>query len=60
MYAIRSYYVPIISEKEGIISFHDMIPGVTVKRDIDESTGRIATTVIEHKEDLNPQIEIRA
>ncbi len=51
--------IPIISEKEGIISFHDMIPGVTVKRDIDESTGRIATTVTEHKEDLNPQVQIR-
>ena len=51
--------IPIISEKEGVISFHDMIPGVTVKRDIDESTGRIATTVTEHKEDLNPQVEIR-
>jgi DNA-directed RNA polymerase subunit beta' len=51
--------IPIISEKEGVISFHDMIPGVTIKRDIDESTGRIATIVTEHKEDLNPQVEIR-
>jgi DNA-directed RNA polymerase subunit beta' len=30
-----------------------------VKRELDESSGRIATVVIEHKEDLNPQIEIR-
>jgi DNA-directed RNA polymerase subunit beta' len=51
--------MPIISEKQGVIAFHDMIPGVTVKREIDESTGRIATTVTEHKEDLNPQVEIR-
>jgi DNA-directed RNA polymerase subunit beta' len=51
--------IPIISEKEGVIAFHDMIPGVTIKRDIDESTGRIATVVTEHKEDLNPQVEIR-
>jgi DNA-directed RNA polymerase subunit beta' len=36
-----------------------MIPGVTVKRELDESSGRIATVVIEHKEDLNPQIEVR-
>jgi len=35
-----------------------MIPGVTVKRELDESTGRIATIVIEHKDDLNPQVEI--
>ena len=35
-----------------------MIPGVTVKRELDESSGRIATVVVEHKDDLNPQIEI--
>jgi DNA-directed RNA polymerase subunit beta' len=50
--------IPILSEKAGKIGFSDMIPGVTVKRELDESTGRIATVVIEHKEDLNPQIEI--
>ena len=50
--------IPILSEKAGRIVFSDMIPGVTVKRELDESTGRIATVVIEHKEDLNPQIEI--
>jgi DNA-directed RNA polymerase subunit beta' len=50
--------IPILSEKAGRISFHEMIPGVTVKRELDESTGRIATVVIEHKEDLNPQVEI--
>src|SRR5215216_355154 len=36
-----------------------MIPGVTVKRELDEASGRIATVVIEHKEDLNPQVEVR-
>ena len=50
--------IPIISEKAGRIGFSDMIPGVTIKRELDESTGRIATVVIEHKEDLNPQVEI--
>ncbi|MEM1222051.1 MAG: DNA-directed RNA polymerase subunit beta' [Verrucomicrobiota bacterium] len=50
--------IPILSEKAGRIAFSDMIPGVTVKRELDESTGRIASVVIEHKEDLNPQIEI--
>lgn len=50
--------IPILSEKGGVIHFRDMIPGVTIKRELDESTGRIATTVIEHKEDLNPIIEI--
>ena len=50
--------IPILSEKPGRIGFSDMIPGVTIKRELDESTGRIATVVIEHKEDLNPQVEI--
>ncbi|MBE2214897.1 MAG: DNA-directed RNA polymerase subunit beta' [Opitutaceae bacterium] len=52
------YNVPVLSEKAGVVSFRDMIPGVTIKRELDESTGRIATTVIEHKEDLNPMVEI--
>ncbi len=50
--------VPILSEKGGVIKFKDMIPGVTVKREVDPTTGRIATVVIEHKEDLNPIVEI--
>jgi len=53
------YNIPVLSEKGGALSFKDMIPGVTVKRELDESSGRIATVVIEHKEDLNPQIEVR-
>jgi len=48
----------VLSEKGGTIVFKDMIPGVTVKRELDESSGRIATVVIEHKEDLHPQIII--
>jgi len=53
------YNIPVLSEKGGVLTFKDMIPGVTVKRELDESSGRIATVVIEHKEDLNPQIEVR-
>jgi len=52
------YNIPVLSEKAGAIGFKDMIPGVTVKRELDEETGRIATVVIEHREDLNPQVEI--
>ncbi len=51
--------IPILAEKAGVVAFRDMIPGVTVKRELDESTGRIATVVIEHKEDLSPQVEIK-
>ena len=53
------YNIPVLSEKGGTLVFKDMIPGVTVKRELDEASGRIATVVIEHKEDLNPQIEVR-
>ena len=53
------YNIPVLSEKGGTLVFKDMIPGVTVKRELDESSGRIATVVIEHKEDLNPQVEVR-
>ena len=52
------HHVPILSEKAGIIAFQDMIPGVTVKKEMDEATGQIATVVTEHKEDLNPVIQI--
>ncbi|MBT4224324.1 MAG: DNA-directed RNA polymerase subunit beta' [Opitutae bacterium] len=50
--------IPILSEKSGRVRFSDMITGVTIRKEFDESTGREAYTVTEHKEDLNPQIEI--
>ncbi len=52
------YNVPILTEKTGRVEFRDMIPGVTVKREIDEATGVLGTVVIEHKEDLHPQVVI--
>ena len=50
--------VPILTEKAGKVEFRDMIPGVTVKKEVDEATGVMGTVVIEHKEDLHPQIVI--
>lgn len=52
------FNVPILSEKSGIIGFSDMIPGVTIKRELDPSSGLFASVVIEHKEDLTPQVRI--
>jgi len=52
------YNVPIITEKAGKIEFRDMIPGVTIRKEVDEATGVMGTVVIEHKEDLHPQIVI--
>ena len=52
------YNVPILTEKTGRVEFRDMISGVTVKKEVDEATGVMGTVVIEHKEDLHPQIVI--
>src|SRR5205085_2631023 len=52
------YNVPILSEKAGRVKFHDIIEGLTMKQEMDETTGQEAMVVIEHKEDLHPQIII--
>jgi DNA-directed RNA polymerase subunit beta' len=52
------YNVPILSEKAGKVRFHDIIEGVTMKQEVDEATGQEAMVIIEHKEDLHPQIII--
>jgi DNA-directed RNA polymerase subunit beta' len=52
------YNVPILSEKAGKVKFHDIIEGVTMKQETDEATGQEAMVIIEHKEDLHPQIII--
>jgi len=52
------YNVPILSEKAGRVKFADIIEGVTMKQETDETTGQEAMVVIEHKEDLHPQIII--
>ena len=52
------YNIPIITEKAGKIEFRDMISGVTIRKEVDEETGIMETVVIEHKEDLHPQLAI--
>ena len=52
------YNVPILSEKAGRVKFHDIIEGVTMKQEMDDQTQQEAMVVIEHKEDLHPQIII--
>src|SRR6266550_1819413 len=54
------YNVPILSEKAGKVKFHDIIEGVTMKQEVDEQTQQETMVVIEHKEDLHPQIIILA
>ncbi len=52
------YNVPILSEKAGKVRFLDIIEGVTMRHETDETTGQEAMVVVEHKEDLRPQIVI--
>ena len=52
------YNVPIITEKSGRVEFRDMIGGVTIRREVDSATGVMGAVVMEHKEDLYPQILI--
>jgi len=53
------YSVPILSEQVGTIDFHDFIEGVTVQKAEDETTGIEGLVVLEHKEDLHPQIVVK-
>jgi DNA-directed RNA polymerase beta' subunit len=53
------YNVPILTEKSGVIEFADIIEGVTMKRETNDSTGLVESVIIEHKEDLHPQIAVR-
>jgi len=52
------YNVPVLSEVGGKVQFHDIIEGVTMKRELDEATGLMGTVIIEHKEDLHPQVNV--
>ena len=47
-----------VREEPARSKFRDIIEGVTMKREVDEATGLKGTVVIEHKEDLHPQIVI--
>jgi DNA-directed RNA polymerase subunit beta' len=53
------YHVPILSEKAGEVSFRDVIEGVTMKKELDEATGLPSIVIVEHKEDLHPQVILR-
>jgi DNA-directed RNA polymerase subunit beta' len=52
------YNISILTEKAGRVEFKDILEGVTMKRETDETTKLVGTVIIEHKEDLHPQIAI--
>ena len=52
------YSVPILAEQPGNIKFHDFVENVSVKKEIDETTGMSGTVILDSKENLHPQIII--
>ena len=53
------YSVPILSEVDGVVSFQNFVENVSIKREVDEATGLKGIVVLEHKEDLHPQIIVK-
>jgi DNA-directed RNA polymerase subunit beta' len=48
--------LPILTEVSGKVKFEDIIKDVTMRKEKDEVTGLTEMVVIEHREDLYPQI----
>ena len=53
------YNVPILSEYAGKVDHRDFIMGVTVRKEKDEATGLEDLVILEHKEEIHPQLIIR-
>ncbi len=54
------YSLPILAEQDGVISFHDFVENVSVKKEVDDATGLSGTVVLETKEDIHPQIVVKS
>lgn len=52
------YNVPVISQFSGKIEFKDIIVGITVSKQKDNQTGTTSLVIMEHKQELHPQIVI--
>ncbi len=52
------YNLSVISEMGGRVQFIDLVNGITMKEETNEATGKLEITVLEHREDLFPQILI--
>ena len=49
--------VPIITENAGKVEFRDLVEGVTLSREV-KTTGEEEIVVLEHRDDLHPQLAI--
>ena len=52
------YTSPILTEVSGRVRFEDIREGLTMKEEVDSSTGMTERVIIEHKADYHPQILI--
>jgi DNA-directed RNA polymerase subunit beta' len=52
------YTVPILTEVSGKVKYEDIKAGVTMNEEMDATTGLIERVIIDHKEDLHPQLLI--
>ena len=53
------YNVPILSEFAGVVDMRDFILGVTVRKEVDEATGKEDLVVLEHRDEIHPQVLVR-
>ncbi|NLF38316.1 DNA-directed RNA polymerase subunit beta', partial [bacterium] len=53
------YSIPIYSEARGLVEYHEIIEGVTMTRERNESTGQYETIILESRENLHPQIILK-
>ncbi len=51
--------VPIIAEQSGVVSFHDFVENVSIKYEVDAMTGFKGITILEYRENLQPQIILK-
>ncbi|MSR77044.1 MAG: DNA-directed RNA polymerase subunit beta' [Candidatus Omnitrophica bacterium] len=52
------YTVPILTEVSGKVRYEDVVPGVTMNEEMDATTGMKERVIIEHREELHPQLLI--
>ncbi len=54
------YNMPIYAEQGGFVEYHDIVEGMTMRKEVDQSgsTKNVQTVIMEHKEDLHPQIVV--
>ena len=52
------YTVPILTEISGKVRYEDIKAGVTMNEEMDATTGLTERVIIEHKEELHPQLLI--